>query len=79
MRETHEEVGVQFPKEVCTLRSKGCLTHATIPLKSASSQPAFLQAFELLFTFKQESTDHGGKFVNNEFDDIYLVCHQPLA
>lgn len=45
IRETHEEVGLELPKE----------------------------AFELLFTFKQESSDHGGKFVNNEFDDVYLV------
>eukprot|EP00892_Ulva_mutabilis_P002966 jgi/Ulvmu1/12670/UM094_0026.1 len=45
VRETLEEVGIEFPKE----------------------------AFELLFTFKQRSTDHGGKFVNNEFDDVYLI------
>lgn len=52
-----------------------CLCYKDTP---ACATAAFLQAFELLFTFKQESTDHGGKFVNNEFDDIYLVRRELL-
>eukprot|EP01025_Chloroclados_australasicus_P058141 TRINITY_DN727_c1_g1_i5.p1 TRINITY_DN727_c1_g1~~TRINITY_DN727_c1_g1_i5.p1 ORF type:complete len:191 (+),score=17.72 TRINITY_DN727_c1_g1_i5:68-574(+) len=31
------------------------------------------EAFEPLFVFKQQSTDKGGAFINNEFDDVYLV------
>ncbi|CAH1446380.1 unnamed protein product [Lactuca virosa] len=30
-------------------------------------------AFELLFVFLQECVTNGGKFIDNEFDDVYLV------
>nr|XP_043628771.1 nudix hydrolase 3-like [Erigeron canadensis] len=30
-------------------------------------------AFELLFVFLQESVTNGGTFIDNEFDDVYLV------
>ncbi|KAL3619118.1 Nudix hydrolase 3 [Castilleja foliolosa] len=30
-------------------------------------------AFELLFVFLQESVTNGGKFINNEYNDVYLV------
>ena len=32
-----------------------------------------MQAFEFLFTCPTQSTQNGGAFVNNEFDDVYLV------
>ena len=32
-----------------------------------------MQAFEFLFTCQMSSTQKGGAFVNNEFDDVYLV------
>lgn len=30
-------------------------------------------AFELIFIYLQECVTNGGKFINNEFDDVYLV------
>jgi hypothetical protein len=33
----------------------------------------YMQAFEFLFTCQMSSTQKDGAFVNNEFDDVYLV------
>ena len=35
-------------------------------------------SLELLFVYRQESTDRGGAFVNNEFNDVYM-CTLPKA
>eukprot|EP01026_Neomeris_dumetosa_P022468 TRINITY_DN1935_c1_g1_i1.p3 TRINITY_DN1935_c1_g1~~TRINITY_DN1935_c1_g1_i1.p3 ORF type:complete len:230 (-),score=47.41 TRINITY_DN1935_c1_g1_i1:311-1000(-) len=60
-----------------------CAGHITSGFKSLLTAQRELQeelglelpqeAFEPLFVYKQQSTDRGGAFINNEFNDVYLV------